>query len=94
MDENSRRGVACRCTDLFLHTALETRIARVGARARDASDADAAVARAQENYDLGDLGWAKIDAAGTPEETLQQARRLLRRQFPQDQTRTRSPSGV
>ena len=69
---------------LFLHTALEARIARVGARARDASDADAAVARAQENYDLGDLGWGKIDAAGTPAETLQQARRLLRLQFPQE----------
>jgi aminoglycoside phosphotransferase family enzyme/predicted kinase len=69
---------------LFLQTALEARIARVGARARDASDADAAVARAQENYDLGDLGWGKIDAAGTPAETLQQARRLLRLQFPQE----------
>ena len=44
---------------LFLQTALDTRIARVGARARDASDADAAVARSQESYDLGDLGWAR-----------------------------------
>src|SRR3954468_1884001 len=67
---------------IFLHTALDARIARVGARARDASDADAAVARAQESYDLGDLGWAKTDAGGTPEETLQQARRLLRLQLP------------
>ena len=34
-----------------------TRLARVGGRAHDASDADAAVARAQEQYDLGALDW-------------------------------------
>ena len=55
---------------VFLSADLETRIARVGARARDASDADAAVAQAQERYDLGPLDWIKIDASGTPEETL------------------------
>ena len=31
----------------------------------DASDADAAVARAQEHYELGPLEWAEIDASGT-----------------------------
>ena len=48
--------------------------ARVGARSRDASDADAAVARAQESYDLGALDWTRVDASGTPEETLARAR--------------------
>ena len=58
---------------LFLTADLDTRVARVGARTGDASDADAAVARAQQNYDLGALEWAEVDAAGTPDETLRRA---------------------
>ena len=44
---------------LFLTADLATRVARVGARVEDASDADAAVARAQEQYDLGALDWQR-----------------------------------
>ncbi len=62
---------------LFLTANLETRLARVGARARDASDADAAIVRAQEGYQLGSLGWTPIDASGTPEATLARARTAL-----------------
>ncbi len=62
---------------LFLTADLATRIARVGARKNDASDADAKIARAQEQYDLGPLDWHKVDAAGTPEETLARARKTL-----------------
>ena len=64
---------------LFLDADLDTRLARVGGRGRDASDADAAVARAQENYDLGALDWIRVDASGTPEETLQRARAAISR---------------
>ena len=39
----------------FLDADLATRVARVGARSRDASDADASVTRSQESYDLGAL---------------------------------------
>jgi hypothetical protein len=63
---------------LFLTADLARRLARVGSRGRDASDADAAVARKQESYDLGVLDWARIDASGTPEETLARARAALR----------------
>jgi aminoglycoside phosphotransferase family enzyme/predicted kinase len=62
---------------LFLTADLATRIARVGGRTKDASDAGAAVAQAQENYDLGALEWSKIDASGTVVDTLARARAAL-----------------
>jgi hypothetical protein len=62
---------------LFLTANLETRIARVGGRAKDASDAGPSVARAQESYDLGPLEWAEIDASGTPLDTLKRAKIAL-----------------
>jgi aminoglycoside phosphotransferase family enzyme/predicted kinase len=62
---------------LFLATNLATRLARVGARAGDASDADRRVAAAQEHYDLGPLAWAQIDASGTVEETAARGRAAL-----------------
>jgi aminoglycoside phosphotransferase family enzyme/predicted kinase len=62
---------------LFLTASLQTRIARVGGRAGDASDADPSVARAQEKYDLGRLDWAQIDASGTIADTLARAKAAL-----------------
>ena len=71
LDDRRRHG-------LFLTADLEARLARVGARKGDASDADAAIARAQEHYVLGALDWREVDASGTPEETLRRAREALR----------------
>jgi hypothetical protein len=62
---------------LFLTADLATRIARVGGRTTDASDADAAVVEAQESYELGALTWPKIDASGTLVDTLGRARAAL-----------------
>jgi uncharacterized protein len=62
---------------LFLVADRKTRLDRVGGRTRDASDADTAVALAQERYDLGPLDWARIDASGTPEATLARAMAAL-----------------
>ena len=62
---------------LFLTADLATRLARVGSRKGDASDADAAVARAQEAYDLGALDWPKADASGDPGQTLRNAKAAL-----------------
>jgi len=59
---------------LFLTADLDIRLKRVGARAADASDADAAVAKSQESYDVGPIDWAPIDASGTPEHALELAR--------------------
>lgn len=66
------RGV--RFHGLFLTADLATRIARVGGRSGDASDADADVARRQESYAIGALDWTAIDASGSPAETLGRAR--------------------
>jgi aminoglycoside phosphotransferase family enzyme/predicted kinase len=63
---------------LFLTADVETRMKRVGSRVRDASDADAAVAQAQERYDIGALDWPLIDASGTPEATLARTQAALR----------------
>src|ERR1043166_5726869 len=64
---------------LFLTADLPTRVARVASRAADASDADAAVARVQEEYDLGnfDGAWTTVDASATPEETLARVKAAL-----------------
>ena len=75
--ERSAQALGVPFRGLFLEADLATRIARVGGRSRDASDADAAVARAQESYDLGALGWPRLDASGTLEATLARARATL-----------------
>lgn len=64
---------------LFLIADLPTRIARVGARVADASDANATVALRQEDYDLGALDWLTVDASGTPEQTLHRTQAALAR---------------
>jgi aminoglycoside phosphotransferase family enzyme/predicted kinase len=64
---------------MFLTADLATRVRRVGTRRGDASDANAKVARQQERYEVGSLDWSKIDASGTPEDTLVHARAVLAR---------------
>jgi aminoglycoside phosphotransferase family enzyme/predicted kinase len=70
-------SLGVRFRGLFLVADLETRLARVGSRTGDASDANARVVRNQEDYDLGTLDWTRIDAAGSPEATLEHARTAL-----------------
>lgn len=62
---------------LFLTAGLAVRLARVGGRKADASDADVEVARQQEDYDIGPLDWAEVNASGTPADSLARARRAL-----------------
>lgn len=59
---------------LFLVADLKIREARISRRTRDASDATTEIARLQEQYDVGAIDWALIDASGTPEETLRACR--------------------
>lgn len=64
---------------LFLVADLKTRLHRVGTRGPDASDADAAIARKQEEFDLSALAWTRVDAAGSPEQTLANVRNAIER---------------
>lgn len=64
---------------LWLTAPADTLIARVTARRNDASDATADVVRAQIAWVSGEpgAGWTAIDARGTPEATLDNARHAL-----------------
>jgi predicted kinase len=64
-------------TGVWLDLPLEERVRRVSARAGDASDATAEVARAQENDDPGEISWLRVDASGTAEEVARRALREL-----------------
>jgi uncharacterized protein len=68
-------GVAFR--GLFLVADMPTRMARVGARRGDASDADSTIVRAQEQYAVGPNDWETIDASGTPQCTLARTRKVV-----------------
>jgi uncharacterized protein len=72
-------GTGAEFRGLFLVAPLPIRLERIGARSRDASDADAAIARAQESYALGEMDFTAIDASGTPPETLALAKTALSR---------------
>jgi uncharacterized protein len=62
---------------LFLVANLATRVQRVGTRAADASDADAETARMQEKFVTGAMNWTRIDAAGSPMQTLASVRAAI-----------------
>jgi uncharacterized protein len=62
---------------LFLVADLTTRLQRVSGRAGDASDADAEVARKQEEFVTGLVSWRCIDAAGSPMQTVANARAAI-----------------
>ena len=62
---------------LWLAAPTDTLIARVERRRGDASDADRRVVREQLGYDLGQISWHEVDASGTPEHSLGEARRAL-----------------
>jgi uncharacterized protein len=70
-------GIGAEFRGLFLVAELPIRLTRIRARSRDASDADAAIARAQESYAVGEMDFIEIDATGPPPETLAGAESAL-----------------
>jgi predicted kinase len=67
---------------LFLEADRAIRLSRIDTRKNDASDATAAVAIAQEAVTEGDLDWLRIEAGGTPAETLARCAPVLAKLFP------------
>jgi aminoglycoside phosphotransferase family enzyme/predicted kinase len=68
--EESARAAGVAFHGVWLETDLATRLARIGGRHNDASDADATVARQQEHYSQQGMTWTRIDAGGALEDTL------------------------
>ncbi len=64
------RAANVRFLGLYMTADVGVRVTRVTARTRDASDADAAIARQQESYQRGIIDWTELDASGTFEQTL------------------------
>lgn len=64
-------------TGLWLDLPLAARLARIGGRHGDASDADAVVAHQQEAYDCGPMDWARIDADGALAGVVDRAAAIL-----------------
>jgi len=62
---------------LWLEAPVDELAARAAARARDASDADAAIVRRQADSALGEIAWPRVDAAGGPDETARRALAVL-----------------
>lgn len=62
---------------LWLEAPLATRAERVTDRRNDASDADADVVERQESYDLGTIGWARLDSGRVAADVLDDARARL-----------------
>ncbi|WP_027578648.1 bifunctional aminoglycoside phosphotransferase/ATP-binding protein [Bradyrhizobium sp. Ai1a-2] len=58
---------------IFLVAETSVRLARIGGRRNDASDATQDVALFQDSIDSGAIDWAIVDASGTPEETLERS---------------------
>ncbi|ALG74966.1 hypothetical protein VY88_25735 [Azospirillum thiophilum] len=62
---------------LWLEAPLATRVERVTDRRNDASDADAGVAERQDSYDLGRIGWTRLDSGRVAADVLDDARGRL-----------------
>lgn len=75
--ETLARAAGCAFIGLWLTAPDEVLIERVEQRHGDASDADRRVVKEQLRYDLGDIAWAIVDAAGTPSEALSAAEGAL-----------------
>ncbi|MDX3910954.1 MAG: AAA family ATPase [Sphingobium sp.] len=72
----SRQGAPF--TGVWLEAPLPVLASRVGKRKNDASDADAAVAQLQADYDIGELGqWRRVDAGGDRIESASRVRKAL-----------------
>lgn len=75
--EEVARGAGAGFTGLWLEAPAEALTARVTARRRDASDADAAVVVRQLGTTTGEISWHRLDAGGPPEAIAGRATDIL-----------------
>ena len=89
--ELARRSKA-QFAGVWLEASPEALSARIAARRDDASDATADVVRKQLGYVLGNLDWLRVNAGGTPDETLKRLRGTVPFRFsaPSRSNRTRA----
>ena len=71
------RRQGARFVGLFLTSDLATRLSRIEQRKGDVSDATRDVALMQETYAVGTVDWHLVDASGTPEQSLRNARAAI-----------------
>ncbi len=67
---------------VWVDAPLDVRLARIEGRKNNVSDATVDVAKMQEEYDLGEIGWLRVDSSGKKSATVEAARRLLSAYFP------------
>jgi aminoglycoside phosphotransferase family enzyme/predicted kinase len=70
-------GIGSDFRPIFLDADLDIRLSRIGSRKRDASDATGEIATYQEDYDVGRLRWPRVDASGSPQQTLERSKAFL-----------------
>jgi predicted kinase len=71
--------IGCAFTGVWLDADTDLRVTRVDHRGQDASDADAQVAAQQDDLQIGDIGWHRLDAAQTLSDLVAQIRAQLPR---------------
>lgn len=67
---------------IWLQASEATLLARLAQRGKDASDATASVLRRQLTYDLGPIGWTRVDADRPREEVIEAVRAAIRADMP------------
>lgn len=60
--EEIAKDAGCAFHGIWLDANTDVRVARLGERGQDASDADADVALRQDDLQIGDIGWRRFDA--------------------------------
>ncbi len=62
---------------IWVSAPLDVRLRRIADRQANVSDVTPEVARGQEDYDLGDVGWSEVSSTGAKQETVDQGLTLL-----------------
>ncbi len=76
--EDLARTCSVPFTGIWVDAPERIRLDRVATRERNVSDVTVEIAEQQSGYDLGDIGWARVDSSGKKKETVREARNILK----------------